>query len=186
MSSIERIIFIDERHLESLLRSGIETYPRETLGTVFGTLKKEKNSFIWEVSAVHPIQLATRKEDEVKAYENIVNEDWSMINPHIGNYHSHNYDFNNQDRLTRGISKEDKEAHSENSEEIELIINLYKIPKRFRLTNNPQVISGNLPLENIGYYRFDIIGYSWINKRILRTKMQTTKRFYQKVKELNY
>lgn len=178
-------IYLDENNIESLIRSAIETYPKETIGSVFGTFEKKENSLLWRVSGVHAIQSATRRENEAIMHVNVVNESWSLINSYIGSYHSHPYDFDKKERLTRKLSKEDRELHPKSSTEVEIIVNVYKVPRRFRLTEDKRIICGNIPLEGGGYYRIDIIGYSWIDGQILKTEMQTTPKFYQEIKKLN-
>ena|SRR3989338_3258036 len=152
--------------ITTILASGIEVFPRETAGTLYG---RRVNNHL-DICIAFPHQTAERRRRDVSvpsdcaelvklAITNIID------GVYIGDYHSHT--FNQNATIQRCLSGEDiksiKGLFCNNHMEISLLLTIKKLRDYYEAKmsiNNGGSIIGYL--EN---YNFVITGYSWDRKK---------------------
>ncbi len=180
---MKKEMYIRGLPFESLLRSALETFPKETTGEVFGYF--DSSSLFWEVSYVQPTQLAKRNKRSSYVSEGVENLDWTVLQEHLGGFHSHPYDSDKTRWHKFGRSRADGRLYDLRSNKIEMIIALYGPTYKTFVSDSQHIISGFIPLEEEkDFLRFDIGVYYWGNRNIEKLKIRTDKEFLDKIREL--
>jgi len=176
------VIRIRDTALEELVRCAWETKTIESIGGLFGKIRRVNNHRLYDIYSVHASQLAIRYPNSCETLDGGERSGHYFFYPEIGDFHSHPTSRKQKNGIRKKdpgrvyLSKNcDVPSLKETPKLISVVISVKRTKDNYFLKKSPYKLS--VYLDDDGKtYRFDIGGYYFDNNKVRKARIVVSKR----------